>query len=225
MKIVMVMAVLAVVSFFVLNLLSFTGNKSNELLNNVSTNIKDKVDLLNEIKVTQLDNAISKLIDVAESGVLGVVESTKTRTRRYLKKADGDHALALETADKRINTAVDKVVQVAISNIPLVGIPYSVVVPYWKKVRYLLLVASLHNHSTTNETVREAISDCLVNSALYSIGQKVEKTFMAKTINYVTKWLGGSSLLGKVVSVPAQAVLVFLENDKAIIECGRAKFG
>lgn len=192
----------------------------------VGKTVNKQVELLKEIQVEHLDLAITKLIDLADHGYFGI-ESTESRKLRYLKDAKNDYGMALNNALKRMNNPLQKVINGVLSGIPFAGIPYSLVVPYWQKTRYLLLVATLNNHTTSDPDVHEAVTDCLINSAFYDAGHKTRGKLITKAISYAGKFFGsfGFKLFGSIVSIPVNTLLSFLDNDKTIIECGKEKFG
>jgi hypothetical protein len=201
----------------------FSAHKISPAINNISTTVSDTIEEINEIKVAQLENAMNKLIKMGITGIPGVIESTNDRTLRYLQNNNHNITLALEKASARLGTSFDKVKDAALSAIPYVGLPYSLVHPYWKKVRYLLLVAKLYNHDINSDKVYDDIQACLTHSVINKIEQKVEYKIIGKVMSYADK-LFGVKLLGKIASVPLSVLNVFLEKHNEVIECGQLKF-
>ena len=181
-------------------------------------------DTIKEIKVTQLENAMDKLIKVGITGIPGVIESTNDRTLRYLQDNENDVTLALEKAASRISRPLNKLKRAALTNIPYLGLPYSLLDPYWQKTRYLLLVAKLNNHDINSQKVNDNIMYCLTNTVKNTVEQKVENKILGKVLDYVDK-IFGIKFFTKVGSVPLSVLNIFLEKNNEIIECGRMKFG
>ncbi|ARF12106.1 hypothetical protein Klosneuvirus_3_241 [Klosneuvirus KNV1] len=218
---------LTVLSLFTFNPITYLDDTSNDVIRNVTKTIRQGAKFVQEINITHLNTTVSKLIQLADAGIPGIIEPTSVRKDQYLQRTNYNYTLAVKDAATRMNTPLQRVTRVAISKVPVVGIPYSLVLPYWQKVRYLLLVASLNNHTTTNATVIDAIGDCLINSALHPIGQKAEEKFIGKIVSYIDNIMNkfGFRYFHKVMSLPLQTLLIFLENDRAIIKCGKDKFG
>lgn len=203
---------------------SLFSGPSRQVVSNVSDKVGDGLDTLKEIKTTQLENALSKLITVGIVGIPAVIESTDSRTLRYLQDNNHNVTLALEKAESRMSTPLNKIKRIALSNIPYLGLPYSLIDPYWQKIRYLLLVAKLNGYDVSSKPVKEDVMFCLSNSVMSSLERKVENKIFGTILSYVDKMMGWK-FFSKVASIPMSVLNIFLEKNNEIIECGKVKFG
>lgn len=197
----------------------------------IDDHITSNIQLVNEVSIEQINNTIKILINVAIDGIPNIVDSTYIRKLRYLEKNDNNTTLALEAAKYSLHAPLNKMTRIAISNIPFVGLPYSLVIPYWMRIRYLLLVAILYEHDLSSKDTFDNIISCLMYSSIKIVSQQSINSGSKSLLNAVygsvtdiTSIKIGSKIAGKLVGIPVNALLVYLEKEIDVIKCADIKF-
>jgi len=82
-----------------------------------------------------------------------------------LKEHNGDIKRAIEVAIAKNHSFSAKLTRASIASIPIVGIPPALVMPLWRQLREISLIAALNGHDVQSEQVQQKIIRCLALDA------------------------------------------------------------
>lgn len=165
------------------------------------------------------DEGIKKILYYCIYGVPYLSQSCKERCARYLREYDGDIKQAIDAAISKNHSFYAKITRAFIVSLPIVGIPPALVMPLWRQLRDIALIAALNGHDVESEEVQKRIIRCLaLDSSLLPLPiQSITTTIAARTISTQISPIIGRQVVEN-VAAQTGATVVKTASEKASTE-------